>query len=217
MSKFIDIKGKKYNRWTVLSLDRIENKRAYWLCQCECGTKKVVSSSSLRCGTSKSCGCLTKENGIKTINGLSKTKLYRTYANIKQRCYNKNNFEYKNYGARGIIMCDEWKNDFLNFYNWAIQNGYKEELTIDRINVNGNYEPNNCRWITMKEQYHNRTDNLYYIVNNEKKCLAELCKEYNMPYKTVRARLKRNNDIISALNTPIKTKYRNKLYKTKGE
>lgn len=217
MSKFIDIKGEKYNRWTVLSLDRIENKKAYWLCQCECGTKKVVSSSSLRCGTSKSCGCLVKENGIKTINGLSQTKLYRTYNNIKQRCYNLKMPFYKNYGGRNIKMCDEWLNDFIVFYNWSISNGYKDDLTIDRIDVNGDYEPNNCRWITKKEQYHNRTDNLYYIVDGKKRCLSELCKEYNMPYKTVSARLKRKNDIISALNTPIKTKYRNKLYKKKGE
>lgn len=217
MSKFIDIKGEKYNRWTVLSLDRIENKKAFWLCQCECGTKKVVSSSSLRCGSSKSCGCLHNDNVVRKINGLSKTKLYTNYANIKQRCYNPKFPLYKNYGARGIIMCEEWLNDFMNFYNWAIQNGYKEGLTIDRIDVSGNYEPNNCRWIPMKEQYHNRTDNIYYIVNNEKKCLAELCKEYNMPYKTVRKRLERNYDIISALKTPIKEKYRNKLYKMKGE
>ncbi len=217
MSKFIDIKGEKYNRWTVLSLSKIENKKAYWLCQCDCGTKRVVSSSSLRAGTSKSCGCLVKENGIKTINGLSKTRLYRNYSNIKQRCFNPNFPLYKNYGGRGIIMCDKWKNDFMSFYNWAMSNGYKENLTIDRIDVNGNYEPSNCRWITMKEQYHNRTDNIYYIVNNKKKCLAELCEEYNMPYYTVRKRLQRGDNIINALTKPINKKYRNKLCKLKGE
>ena len=217
MSKFIDIKGKKYNRWTVLSLDRIENKRAYWLCECECGTQRVISSSSLRCGNSKSCGCLHKENVKRTINGLSKTKLYRNYSNIKQRCYNPKFSLYKNYGGRGIVMCDEWLNNFMSFYNWAINNGYKDNLTIDRIDVNGNYEPNNCRWILMDNQYYNRTDNVYYVVNNNKKCLAELCKEYNMPYQTVRKRLERGENILNALTKPISKKYRNKLYKMKGE
>lgn len=217
MSKRIDLKGKKYNRWTVLNFSKVKNKRGYWICQCDCGNIREVNTSALINGSSKSCGCLHNENVKRTMNGLSKTKLYRNYSNIKQRCFNSKFPLYKNYGGRGIIMCDEWKNDFMSFYNWAMSNGYKENLTIDRIDVNGNYEPNNCRWITMKEQYHNRTDNVYYIVNKNKKCLAELCEEYNMPYQTVRKRLERGENIINALTKPISKKYRNKLCKMKGE
>lgn len=216
MSKRIDLKGKKYNRWTVLNFSKVKNKRRYWICQCDCGNIREVNTSALINGSSKSCGCLHNENVKRTMNGLSKTKLYRNYSNIKQRCFNPKFPLYKNYGGRGIIMCDEWKNDFMSFYNWAMSNDYKENLTIDRIDVNGNYEPNNCRWITMKEQYHNRTDNVYYIVNNNKKCLAELCEEYNMPYQTVRKRLERGENIIKALTKPISKKYRNKLCKMKG-
>lgn len=150
---------------------------------------------------------------IKTANGLAKTKINNTYHNMKNRCLNPNNYRYKNYGARGIKVCDEWKNSFISFYNWAIENGYNDSLTLDRIDVNGNYEPSNCRWIPMQEQFYNRTDNVYYIVNDEKRCLADLCKEYNMPYHTVKKRLERGKDIITALTTPINKKYRNKLCK----
>ena len=143
----------------------------------------------------------------------SSTRLYSIFYDMKTRCYNKKRKTYKNYGGRGIIICDEWLNNFDNFYNWAINNGYKDNLTIDRINVNGNYEPSNCRWVIMKEQFHNRTDNVYFIVDNKKKCLAELCEEYNMPYQTVRKRLERGKNIIEALTKPIDKKYRNKLYK----
>ena len=211
MSKFIDLKGKKYNRWTVLSLDRIENKKAYWLCQCECGKKKTICTANLKSGHSKSCGCLNREAKYKT-HEKTNTRIYGIYNGIKTRCYNKNMNMYKYYGGRGIKMCDEWKNNFESFYQWSINNGYRDELTIDRIDVNKNYEPNNCRWIPMNEQHYNRTDNVYYIINNQKKCLAELCKEYNMPYQTVRKRLERGHDILYALTTPIDTKKRNKLY-----
>lgn len=154
---------------------------------------------------------------IKSANGLSKTRINNIYHNMKNRCNNPKNYRYKNYGARNIKVCDEWQNSFLSFYNWAINNGYNEKLTLDRIDVNGNYEPNNCRWVSLKQQFYNRTNNVYYIVNGEKKCLAELCKEYNMPYQTVRRRLRKGKDIITALTTPINIKKRNKLCKRKDD
>lgn len=153
----------------------------------------------------------------KSANGLAKTRINNIYHNMKNRCNNCKNYRYKNYGARGIKVCDEWQNSFLTFYNWAINNGYDETLTLDRIDVNGNYEPNNCRWIPLEKQFYNKTDNVYYIVNKQKKCLSELCKEYNMPYQTVRKRLERGKDIIMALTTPIDIKKRNKLYKRKDD
>lgn len=151
----------------------------------------------------------------KNKNNKSKERLYRIYYDMKTRCYNSKRKTYKYYGGKGIKICDEWLNDFLKFYDWSINNGYKNNLTIDRIDVNKDYEPNNCRWIIMKEQFHNRTDNVYFIVNGKKRCLAELCEEYNMPYQTVRKRLERGNNILEALTKPIDKKYRNKLYKRK--
>ena len=153
----------------------------------------------------------------KSANGLSKTRLNNIYHNMKNRCNNPKNYRYKNYGKRGIKVCDEWQNSFLSFYDWSINNGYNEELTLDRIDVNGNYEPLNCRWIPLEQQFYNKTDNVYYIVNGEKKCLSELCKEYNMPYQTVRKRLERGKDIIVALTTPIDIKKRNKLFNRKDD
>ena len=154
---------------------------------------------------------------IKSANGLAKTRINNIYHNMKNRCNNPKNYKYKNYGKRGIKVCMDWENSFLSFYNWAINNGYDETLTLDRIDVNGNYEPSNCRWIPLEKQFYNKTDNVYYIVNGEKKCLSELCKEYNIPYQTVRKRLERGKDIITALTTPIDIKKRNKLYKRKED
>lgn len=159
-----DLTGKKFNRLTVVKFikkDKYYN--SYWLCECECGNEVIVTAGRLRSGHSKSCGCYMKERSkelcIKrnTKHNLSNTRLHNIWCNIKERCLNPNNPDYKRwYGSRGITMCEEWKNDFMSFYNWAINNGYNDELTIDRINVNGNYEPSNCRWATLKEQVHNR-------------------------------------------------------------
>ena len=149
----------------------------------------------------------------KSANGLAKTRINNIYHNMKNRCNNSKNYRYKNYGGRGIRVCDEWQNNFLSFYEWSVKNGYNDNLTLDRIDVNGNYEPNNCRWISLEEQFYNKTDNIYYVVNEKRKCLSELCKEYNMPYHTVRKRLERGKNIIEALTTPINVKKRNKLYK----
>lgn len=214
MTKIINMEGKKINRWSVIKRAENKNGKTYWLCECECGKRKKVYGVSLRNGKSKSCGCLNKET-VSKQQGLSTTRLYRIYKLMLSRCYNKKDKSYKYYGLKGISIYDNWLDDFVNFYNWAMQNGYQDNLTIDRINPNGNYEPSNCKWITEKEQHYNRTDNLYFTINNQKKCLAELCEKYNMPYQTVRKRLKNGKDIINALTTPIDKKKRNKLYKGK--
>lgn len=125
---------------------------------CSCGNKKEIIMSSVKSGKTKSCGCLrARETGERRKkHNLSKTKLYNVWSHMKSRCYNVNNKAYKDYGERGISTCNEWKDDFIVFYNWAIKNGYKESLTIDRENNDGNYEPDNCRWITRAEQNKNR-------------------------------------------------------------
>jgi len=111
---------------------------------------------------------------------------------MKQRCYNKNNNAYIHYGGRGITICKEWldkENGILNFYNWSIKNGHSDDLTIDRINVNGNYEPSNCRWVDAKTQQNNKTNNLYFTYHNENLTLAEICEKYNLTYDTTWKRL----------------------------
>ena len=132
---------------------------------------------------------------------------------MKQRCYDENNRAYNYYGKRGIKICDEWLKDINNFHKWALNNGYRENLTIERIDVNGNYEPKNCKWITKAQQGYNKTNSVLYTINGETKCLAEWCKLYDKDYFLVRGRLKRGNSIEQALTKPIDVKKRNKLYK----
>ena len=130
-----------------------------YLCKCDCGKETVISSGNIGRGTF-SCGCKKKMSIPKTRGFASHKlydKLYHTWLGIKYRCNNPKSKDFPHYGARGIRMCEEWTNDFMVFRTWAIANGYAEELTIDRINVNGNYEPSNCRWVTVAEQNRNKT------------------------------------------------------------
>lgn len=201
--------GKKFNRWTILEVLGVENNRRYCKCQCECGTIKKVLLTEVKRGGSKSCGCLAKERHHKEANGLSKSRIYNIYCYMKSRCYNKNNARYKNYGGRGIKICDEWLNNFMNFYNWSMGNGYNDTLSIERIDVNGDYEPNNCKWITLQEQSYNKQNSRIYIVNGEKKCLQQLAIEYNITYSTLRQRVvKKGMPIMEALTKPIDTRYK---------
>lgn len=162
MSKAKNLTNKKVGRLQIIERygsDKFH--RALWKCHCECGNICIVDSNCLIKGTTMSCGCLNHENHIlrpnRKTHGMSNTRLYRIWKAMKKRCYNTNNNDYKKwYGSRGIKVCDEWKNSFINFYNWAKQNGYQDNLSIDRINVNGNYEPSNCRWATAKEQANNK-------------------------------------------------------------
>lgn len=158
MTKINDLTGKKFGKLKVISFKEIKNHRTMWKCVCNCSKEVIVSSNSLMCNRTKSCGCIHKEQLIERNkkHNLSKTKLYKVWQGMKTRCYNKNFMYYHNYGGRGIIICDKWKNDFSIFYDWAIKNGYREGLTIDRIDNDGNYEPNNCRWVTRAEQNRNK-------------------------------------------------------------
>ena len=132
---------------------------------------------------------------------------------MKQRCYNKNNPAYKYYGAKNVIICEEWLIDINNFYKWAFENDYKNGLTIERINVNGNYCPENCKWITKTEQGYNKSNSKLYTIKEETKCLSEWCKIYGVDYFLVRGRLNRGMDIYEALTKPIDVTKRNKLCK----
>lgn len=136
------------------------------------------------------------------IHGLKHCRLYNTWCRIKSKCYNKNNDHYKYYGKRGIKLCDEWLSDPVAFYNWSMENGYQDNLTIDRIDVNGNYEPNNCRWVDQKTQVRNRRNSRYITYKGETKTIMEWCEILNLKYRTVHKRIyKLNWSIEKALET----------------
>lgn len=159
MSRLVDISGQKYGRLTAMK--RAENKKgskAKWLCRCDCGNETIADSGNLRNGHTKSCGCFNKEVVTErfTTHGLRQTRLYKIWSCIKQRCGNPKNCDFPDYGGRGITICNEWQKDFQAFNDWALANGYTDELTIDRKNVDGNYEPSNCRWANTLGQAQNQ-------------------------------------------------------------
>ena len=203
MTKFKDLTGQTFNQLTVIK--RVENKYndACWLCKCTCGKETIVTTQRLTKGLTKSCGCLRSIVAInknKTHN-LSNTKIYKTWQEMKKRCYNSKYKRYKDYGGRGIIICNEWLNDFKTFYDWSMNNGYKEDLTIDRINVNGNYEPSNCRWASIKIQSNNKRNNRIIEYKGELHTMSEWANIYNINYKLLHSRLKKGWDIEKALFT----------------
>lgn len=184
--------GKKFGSWTVLRKAKEKDKShrtIRYLCKCDCGKIQIVNGSSLRNGISKYCiSCKNLKRFSNSIRNKN-IRLYNIYQNMKQRCYNENFKEYKNYGGRVIKICEDWKNDKVLFYNWAIKNGYQENLTIDRIDNNGNYEPGNCRWVTKREQANNKTTNRNISYNGETKTLAEWAKLLNMSQAKLKYRL----------------------------
>ena len=191
-----DLTGKKFGRLEVTKrTENDKNGRAVFWCKCECGKKIKVSGKSLSAGITKSCGCLrrdtTKERA--TTHGLGAHRIRRTWSGMKQRCENPNNNSYKNYGGRDIKVCEEWKCDFLNFYTWSVGNGYKENLTIERIDVNGNYCPDNCKWITSKEQSMNKTNSVYIEHKGETKHLVEWAVYFGVSHSTIQYHLEKGN------------------------
>ena len=149
-------------------------------------------------GLIKSCGCLKKEQDKINLAGhhkhlKSNTNLYTIWQDVKKRCYNPNYKSYSRWGGRGITVCDEWKNDFMSFYKWSVENGYQDGLTIDRIDNNGNYEPSNCRWVTQKEQANNRSSNIDITIGNSTRTLKEWCEIFELDYKVVNARYHRSD------------------------
>lgn len=155
--KRIDLVGMKFNKLTVTSLHSKDYRHLRWNCICDCGNITSVLGYNLKNGAVKSCGCLAKTNPNNKTHGLSNTRLANILDNMKGRCYRKNNNAYHYYGARGIKICDAWLADTNNFYVWAMENGYDDSLTIERINNDGNYEPSNCRWATFLDQSQNKT------------------------------------------------------------
>lgn len=205
MSKFIDLSGKRYGKITVL--ERAENRgnHTMWKCKCDCGNYTVTGASELVSGTTKSCGCLKYESRNST-HRLAKTKLYGIWSKMKDRCLNKNSPAYKWYGKRGICIYQEWLDDFMNFYNWAMDNGYKEGLSIERIDVNGNYEPKNCRWIPLKEQALNTRITKFITYKGQTKTVSEWCEITGIKKTTMLNRIRLGFTPEECIEIPIHTK-----------
>lgn len=185
----IDITGNKYGRLTVIKKTGRDKKgNALWLCKCSCGELSIVRSQHLRRGETKSCGCLAKGNARRY--GESRNRLALIWRAMINRCLSENNPNYKHYGARGIIVCAEWF-DFFAFRDWANSNGYSEELTLERKDVNGNYEPANCKWATMKDQENNRTNNRLIFAKGRTMTLQQWSDLTGIPRETIRSRLER--------------------------
>lgn len=204
-----DLTGKRFKRLYVKERFR-KNKITYYKCVCDCGKTVIVQHGHLTSGNTKSCGCYIKDiakNNF-TKHNKSNINLYHVLNMMKQRCYNKNNKSYDRYGLRNILVCDEWldkENGFMNFYNWAINNGYQKGLTIDRIDVNGNYEPSNCRWVTQLEQQRNRTNNKKITYNNQTKTISEWSNILNIDVHTLNKRIFILNwSIEKALTKPVR-------------
>lgn len=193
-----DLSGMKFGKLSVIGIGK-QNRKTYWICECECGNIKEVRSDSLKNGSVKSCGCLKKEFDKKNLNrathNLSKTRIHSIWQGIKGRCLNVNNPSYPNYGGRGITICHEWENSFISFYEWSMKNGYSDDLTIDRIDNDKGYSPDNCRFASDKTQCNNRRSNILIKIGNTNKTLIEWCGIFNLNYKAVHARYKRNKDI----------------------
>lgn len=203
MPKIIQMIGKKFGRLTVTEEceERTKDHRKLYKCQCECGNVIVCQGKLLRNGHTKSCGCLSHEVSRYRFrtHGKSETRLYTIFQGMKQRCFYNKNSHYKNYGERGIKICDEWLNDFMNFYNWAMSNGYKDNLTIDRIDVYGNYEPFNCRWVDVETQSNNKQNTIKLQYDKFNYSIAQWSKILNIPYQTLISRYYKGVDTVDLL------------------
>lgn len=196
--------GKKYGKLTVVGIEHFTKNNGHqlymWRCKCDCGNERLVSPTNLKNGVQVSCGCYRKNRqGANFRHGGSKDRLYRIWQGMKDRCSNENTYYYKYYGARGISVCDEWKDNFSSFRDWALSNGYTDKLTIDRIDCNGDYCPNNCRWATMKVQQNNRTNNHLISYNGETHTLSEWSEITGIRVGVINNRLKCGRSVGEAL------------------
>lgn len=202
-----DLTNQKFGRLTPLKRVLLEGKtQKVWLCKCDCGNTVYLKTNLLTSGNTKSCGCL---RGTYVKHGMSGTRINKIYMNMKSRCYTPSASKYYLYGGKGIKVCDEWLNKetgFISFYNWAMANGYRDDLTIDRIDSDKNYEPSNCRWATYKEQNSHLKNNPFNFekieYNGECHSLREWSKIKNISYTALLCRHERGWDVKRMLETP---------------
>lgn len=207
MSKLIDLTGQKFGKLTVVSKAERLSHNTRWLCVCECGNSTITSSGNLKRGHTRSCGCVKKDSPNRS-HGQSESRLYYVWRNMLNRCYNPKVSDYPNYGGRGIEVCDEWRDNFQSFFDWAMQNGYNENLkrgecTLDRKDTNLNYTPDNCRWTNEKTQQNNKRNNRYITYQGKTRTLSQWAEEKNIKVSTLHKRLYVLHwSIEKALNTP---------------
>ena len=222
MSKVIVKNGERYGRLVVVKeveprhQQHEKGKVRRFLCQCDCGNTTIVDIYHLVHGRIKSCGCYQKERALlgaksrKFPEYMTSSRLYTIWNGIKSRCYAQKSTSYKRYGANGITMCDEWKNDFVSFYNWSIENGYADNLTLDRINGAGNYEPSNCRWVSYTEQANNTKANVFLTLNGESHTYAEWGRITGINSTTLQQRKHAGWSDERTLTTPVRKNKKNK-------
>ena len=207
MSKLIDLTGQRFGKLVVIKrAETDKSKKTKWLCKCDCGNLKKIDGRNLRKGYTTSCGCYAKEQRLKatTKHGYARTKLDYLYYGMKRRCYNTKCQDYPLYGGRGIKMCEEWLKNRKTFFEWAIDNGYSidstyMQCTLDRIDVNGNYEPSNCRFVDITTQCNNRRSNHLITFNGETHNLKEWGEITGLRPSTISKRIKDGWSIEKAL------------------
>ena len=211
--------GRTFNRLTILEIIKIPKHHTKAKCLCVCGNEKVVDIQLLESGRTKSCGCYREEVGVAKGKNTKKhgyvgNKLYYVHQSMIARCENKNHHAYKDYGGRGISVCKEW-HDMGVFAKWALNNGYREGLTIDRMDNDGNYEPSNCRWATRKEQGNNRRTNLSFSYKGKEMNTAEILEMTGMSKGTFHSRLHNGWSIEKIIETPVNSNLSRKKKKPK--
>lgn len=199
-----DLTGQRFGRLTVLYREGSLNGHAAWMCECDCGKKKVIRSCDMVNGKSTSCGCFHNEivAEITKSHELCGTRLYNIYNLMLQRCYNEKATGYARYGGRGITVCSEW-HEPENFFKWAQENGYADNLTLERINTDGNYAPSNCRWATIKEQQNNKSTNRFLTLNGATHTVSEWSEITGISRSAIRGRLARGWTVEQTLTKEV--------------
>jgi hypothetical protein len=183
--------GMKFGRLTVIEyVGKAKSKHSLWRCKCDCGEERVVRRGPLTTGVTVSCGCYRRQMEVGKTHGASKSRLYNIWNQVRHRCLNKKNISFNNYGGRGIKVCNDWS-DFEKFQTWALNNGYSKEFVIDRIDTNGDYTPENCRWITQKENSNNKRNNRYLTIDGITKTVKQWAEKSGMCYETLLERVNR--------------------------
>lgn len=198
----VDLTGQRFGRLTAMvPVGKSRGGNYLWDCVCDCGAHTVVASNGLRSGTTVSCGCYIREVTSKRskTHGEARTRLYKIWIGMKNRCHNTEASNYKDYGGRGILVCEEWRHSYAAFSTWAKQNGYADNLSIDRIDNDKGYFPENCRWVNRFAQGNNKRSNTVFTIDGETKTVTQWAREYGINPITVFSRLYKGMDIVEAL------------------
>ncbi len=216
MGTFNDLSGNRYDMlYVIRRVDNSSDGYVQYLCQCDCGNYKIIKADNLRNGNTHSCGCLKKKmmaekqfkHGSSGGRHGQSTRLYRIWRGMLSRCYTKSATEYDRYGGRGISVCDDWRYDYCSFMDWAMSNGYSDDLTIDRINNDSDYSPDNCRWVPFEKQLLNKSNNRLLSFNGQIKTITEWANEYNIDRRLLGSRIDRYGwPIDKALTTPVRSR-----------